>query len=56
MPRLTVGIKDFNRGHRHKVIGFVDAATRRPERPAGTTSRHKVIGFVDAATTMLVQL
>jgi len=39
-------------GHgRHKVIGFVDAATvLLGYEELADGSRHKVIGFVDAAT------
>jgi len=37
---------------RHKVIGFVDAATIWTSTVTSTYSpRHKVIGFVDAATS-----
>jgi len=35
---------------RHKVIGFVDAATRQAAAMSNIARRHKVIGFVDAAT------
>ena len=42
---------------RHKVIGFVDAATKyaAPEKPA-IIPRHKVIGFVDAATVLMASI
>ena len=37
---------------RHKVIGFVDAATdASPNFLMRAFPRHKVIGFVDAATS-----
>jgi len=35
---------------RHKVIGFVDAATQQKGLRWSVSDRHKVIGFVDAAT------
>jgi len=52
MPRLWLhGEKPYPGGFRHKVIGFVDAATALATPMAvAVPSRHKVIGFVDAAT------
>ena len=57
MPRLFSNDKYQSLMRRHKVIGFVDAATEPISRlHAGDFVRHKVIGFVDAATAVIASV
>ena len=53
MPRRDTAITIRGPRSRHKVIGFVDAATGYMVDPAMICVRHKVIGFVDAATRVM---